>query len=159
LSDLPYDIERALARCFDSVRSVEASGDGQGRMTEDIAALRGLLGQLVADRDAARAELAKAADLWDQLLAAAKGIAELDDGSVLTNLGRWSRLHEAVDAIVRWKAAKPAGMTTGGGCAGDFAGQLPKGPALGRFTAAERSELDGLKRKAFEAAKPAGGAD
>ena len=41
----------------------------------------------------------------------------------------------------------------GGGCAGDFAEQLPKGPAHGRFTDAERAELDALKRKAFEAAK------
>jgi len=45
----------------------------------------------------------------------------------------------------------------GGGCAGDFAEQLPKGPAHGRFTDAERVELDALKRKAFEDAKPAGG--
>lgn len=46
----------------------------------------------------------------------------------------------------------------GGGCAGDFADQLPKGPAHGRFTDTERAELDALKRKAFEDAKPAGGA-
>lgn len=46
----------------------------------------------------------------------------------------------------------------GGGCAGDFADQLPKGPAHGRFTDAERAELDDLKRKAFEHAKSAGGA-
>lgn len=46
----------------------------------------------------------------------------------------------------------------GGGCAGDFAEQLPKGPAHGRFTADERAEIDDLKRKAFEAAKSAGGA-
>lgn len=45
----------------------------------------------------------------------------------------------------------------GGGCAGDFADQLPNGPAHGRFTDAERAELDALKRKAFEDAKPAGG--
>lgn len=44
-----------------------------------------------------------------------------------------------------------------GGCSGDFFDQLPKGPAHGRFTAAERSDLDALKRKAFEAAKPEGG--
>lgn len=46
----------------------------------------------------------------------------------------------------------------GGGCAGDFAEQLPKGPTHGRFTDAERQEVDDLKKKAFEAAKSAGGA-
>jgi hypothetical protein len=35
--------------------------------------------------------------------------------------------------------------------------QLPKGPAHGRFTDAERAEMDALKRKAFEDAKPEGG--
>lgn len=35
-----------------------------------------------------------------------------------------------------------------------FLGQLPKGPALGRFSAAERAELDDLKRKAFKAGEP-----
>ncbi len=36
--------------------------------------------------------------------------------------------------------------------------QLPKGPTHGRFTDAERQELEALKKKAFEAAKTDGGA-
>lgn len=35
-----------------------------------------------------------------------------------------------------------------------FLDQLPKGPALGRFSASERAELDELKRKAFKAGEP-----
>lgn len=36
----------------------------------------------------------------------------------------------------------------------DFYAQLPKGPTHGRFSASDRAELDGLKRKAFESARP-----
>lgn len=68
-------------------------------------------------------------------------VAELRDTCRRCGYGR--RDHQAPD---------------GGGCAGDFAEQLPKGPAHGRFTDAERAELDDLKRKAFEHAKSAGGA-
>jgi len=68
-------------------------------------------------------------------------VAELRDACLRCGYGR--REHQAPD---------------GGGCAGDFAEQLPKGPKHGHFSNAERAELDALKRKAFEAAKPAGGA-
>ena len=80
--------------------------------------------------------------------------------------GEWTPTAQPIKAAARAEAEELRGncrrcgygkrehqAPDGGGCAGDFADQLPKGPAHGRFTDAERAELDALKRKAFEAAK------
>ncbi len=115
-----------------------------------------LVRALESDVTAARAELAEVTEQRDELLAAVMdGTAEFTDwvNCVADEIeGQENEVcldHNRMLAALLELRRK----------AKHVAEHLPKGPALGRFTVAERSELDALKRKAFEAAKPAGGAD
>lgn len=105
--------------------------------------------RLVEERDAARRDL-------ESLTAAAKSLTEDPNAC-------WEDFLAAVDAISRAQPEQPQQPPTqqpmvaeppiqSGECS--FLDQLPKGPALGRFSASERAELDELKRKAFKAGEP-----
>ena len=60
----------------------------------------------------------------------------------------------AVDALAVAIAAAEARPEPAPDEAGDFYAQLPKGPTHGRFSTSDRADLDNLKRKAFEKARP-----
>jgi hypothetical protein len=83
-------------------------------MAEDIAALRGLLGQLVADRAAARAELqayelrAKLDKAMDLVVRPPIGPIDVLRGELAEHARRWDAL--LADALTSIdQAAKPAG--------------------------------------------------
>lgn len=83
------------------------------------------------------------------LIAAAKRAA-------LVYYGDFSHQEErvAIDALAQAIAAAESRPEPKPDDACDFYEQLPKGPTHGRFSASDRAELDSLKRKAFEAARP-----
>lgn len=123
-----------------------------------------------------RAQLAAATAQRDELLRAAKhaeafvwgeeGVAMLErkvpsQEWVREFHNRRDALRLAIANAERAQSGQPASVQQpssndvaiqGGECS--FFDQLPKGPALGRFSASERAELDDLKRKAFKAGEP-----
>ena len=85
------------------------------------------------------------------LIAAAEDYTEGPPPEHPGDRASWERLRSAIAAA---KAAAEARPDTKPDDACDFYGQLPKGPTHGRFSASDRAELDSLKRKAFESARP-----
>jgi len=119
----------------------------------DIAAL---MARQESGDESLRAELAEARQQRDELVREIRGVTkhyvgmlegrtdERGDGGHTVAV----RILNAVEVAIAEIAAEQPKR----------AEQLPKGPTHGRFTDDERAELDDLKRKAFEAAKPQGGA-
>lgn len=106
--------------------------------------LHALFAELAAERDAVTRHR-------DELLAICRRDSEAAHDAVLS--GRADKLkfgamivRDAVAELVEQRDAAVAQCS--------FLDQLPKGPALGRFSASERAELDELKRKAFKAGEP-----